>query len=95
MKFYFGEVDRKEAEEYGFDCFEYDGKLFDYCIEFTDGDIVISDSCNRSIPMDWTGFSALASLIQMKYNEIQCLASLYAAEGSLLSDEEDAIVAAV
>ena len=93
MKIYFGEVSREDAEEYGFDCYEYEGNLFDYAVEFTQDDVIISDSCNRSIPMDWAGFHALVSLVKLKYNEIDAIATAFKNNG-LLSYEEDALVAA-
>lgn len=92
MKFYFGEVTRSDAEEYGFTCFTYGDKLFDYCIDFTDSDVIISDSCNRILPLCWEGIHALTSLLTMKRDEISALHSALYCEGGLLSDEKDALV---
>lgn len=95
MKFYFGEVDRADAEEYGFQCFNSGGKLFDYSIEFTTGDVTIRDSCSRIMPMCWEGIAALTSLLNMYSDEIANLHSSLIVPGGLLTDETDALVAEV
>jgi hypothetical protein len=91
MKFYFGEVPEQDATEFGIDSlFEKDGSYYYYCVEYGSNpggfdDIMISDTCNREVPVSVENLQNLVSILQ------ECMAlSMEVAESvELVKDLED------
>lgn len=90
MKYYFGQVDSDDADNYGDDgLFEYGGDQYYNQIEFNgEDDFVLTDSVGRSIPMST---NHLALLIQVLQNMQESVDTIEAGrmEQEFLQDEEE------
>ncbi len=74
---YIGQVPQQYLDEGQY--FEFNGKQFYYALEFNvkEGTATLIDTCNRSMPMDYTNFDEIAfamsniAEIQKEYQDIQ------------------------
>lgn len=64
---YFGEVSAQEADEYGGEFFEFNGKLYDYCVSYNadNQDLRIEDSVGRVIPIGLADCAAFFKAMKM------------------------------
>ena len=78
---YIGQVPQEYLDEFGDEgqYFEYNDKQFYYALEFNveEGTATLIDTCNRSMPMDYTNFDEIAfamsniAKVQEEYQDIQ------------------------
>ena len=78
---YIGQVPQQYLDEFGDEgqYFEFNDKKFYYALEFNveEGTAILIDTCNRSVPMDYTNYEEIAfamsniAAVQNEYQDIQ------------------------
>jgi hypothetical protein len=90
MKYYFGQVDSDDVDNYGDEgLFEYAGDQYYNSIEFTgEDDFVITDSVGRSIPMSINHVGLLIEVLQNMQETMETIENGKAAEEYVQMEDE-------
>jgi hypothetical protein len=93
MKYYFGQVDSDDVDNYGDEgLFEYAGDQYYSSVEFNgEDDFVISDSVGRSIPMSVNHIGLLIQVLEGIRDSIETIEN-GKAEQEAVEDEDNITV---
>jgi hypothetical protein len=72
MNIYFGKVPTEEVLSNGSDgLYKHDGEYYYYCIDFSgEYDVVIKDSCGRSVPMEYAAIPPLVRALNLVWDDV-------------------------